>query len=172
MRAQIAPNQIGQHGQLQEWLEDEDDPKDKHRHVSHLWGLHPGARSPRAARPSSRDAAKQSLSLRGDGGTGWSQGVEDQLLGAPAWTATTPTRCSSEALSRKHLPEPLRRPPAVPDRRQLRRHRRHRRDAAAEPHRRDRTAPRPALRLADRARSPACAPAAASRWTWPGRTAS
>jgi alpha-L-fucosidase 2 len=42
MRARIAPNQIGQHGQLQEWLEDKDDPENKHRHVSHLWGLHPG----------------------------------------------------------------------------------------------------------------------------------
>jgi alpha-L-fucosidase 2 len=43
MRAKIAPNQIGKHGQLQEWLEDKDDPKNTHRHVSHLWGLHPGA---------------------------------------------------------------------------------------------------------------------------------
>src|SRR5262249_53982249 len=42
LRVRIAPNQIGRHGQLQEWLEDLDDPKDKHRHVSHLWGLHPG----------------------------------------------------------------------------------------------------------------------------------
>ena len=43
LRARIAPNHIGQYGQLQEWLEDRDDPKDEHRHVSHLWGLHPGA---------------------------------------------------------------------------------------------------------------------------------
>ena len=38
----IAPNQIGQHGQLQEWLEDKDDPKNTHRHVSHLWAVYPG----------------------------------------------------------------------------------------------------------------------------------
>ncbi|KKK56619.1 hypothetical protein LCGC14_3062710, partial [marine sediment metagenome] len=38
----IAPNQIGQYGQLQEWMEDKDDPENEHRHVSHLWGLHPG----------------------------------------------------------------------------------------------------------------------------------
>ena len=38
----IAPNLIGKHGQLQEWLEDVDNPKNHHRHVSHLWGLHPG----------------------------------------------------------------------------------------------------------------------------------
>ena len=42
VRARIAPNQIGQYGQLQEWLEDVDDPANKHRHVSHLWGVHPG----------------------------------------------------------------------------------------------------------------------------------
>jgi len=36
----IAPNQIGQYGQLQEWLQDVDDPENKHRHVSHLWGMH------------------------------------------------------------------------------------------------------------------------------------
>ena len=40
---QIAPNQVGQFGQLQEWLEDVDDPENKHRHVSHLWGMHPGS---------------------------------------------------------------------------------------------------------------------------------
>ena len=35
-------NQIGKHGQLQEWMEDKDDPKNQHRHVSHLWGVYPG----------------------------------------------------------------------------------------------------------------------------------
>src|SRR5690625_6119657 len=42
LRAQLPPMQIGQHGQLQEWLKDWDSPDDKHRHVSHLYGLHPG----------------------------------------------------------------------------------------------------------------------------------
>jgi len=41
MIAKIAPNQIGKHGQLQEWLEDKDDPENHHRHVSHLWGGSP-----------------------------------------------------------------------------------------------------------------------------------
>ena len=63
---------IGQHGQLQEWWQDWDDPDDKHRHVSHLFGLHPGRQiSPRTT-PELGSAAKRSLELRGDGGTGWS----------------------------------------------------------------------------------------------------
>lgn len=72
LRKQIAPNQIGKHGQLQEWLEDQDDPKNTHRHVSHLWALYPGDEiTPRT--PELFAAAKQSLVLRGDGGTGWSK---------------------------------------------------------------------------------------------------
>jgi len=71
-RARIAPNQIGQHGQLQEWLEDQDDPKNQHRHVSHLWGLHPGQEI-NPGTPDLYEAAKQSLLFRGDGGTGWSR---------------------------------------------------------------------------------------------------
>src|SRR5262249_42102151 len=44
----IAPNKIGKHGQLQEWLDDIDDPKNQHRHCSHLWGVFPGCEiSPR-----------------------------------------------------------------------------------------------------------------------------
>lgn len=67
----IAPNLIGQHGQLQEWLEDIDNPDNKHRHVSHLWGLHPGNEiNPNT--PELMDAAEQSLLFRGDDGTGWS----------------------------------------------------------------------------------------------------
>jgi alpha-L-fucosidase 2 len=73
LRSRIAPNQIGQHGQLQEWLEDRDDPKNKHRHVSHLWGLHPGNEITEET-PDLFDAARKSLEFRGDGGTGWSMG--------------------------------------------------------------------------------------------------
>lgn len=73
MRAQIAPNQIGRLGQLQEWLEDKDDPNEKHRHVSHLWGLHPGSEITQDT-PELFAAAKKSLQMRGDGGTGWSMG--------------------------------------------------------------------------------------------------
>jgi len=72
MRGRIAPNQIGQYGQLQEWLEDKDDPKNDHRHVSHLFGLHPGKEITRRGTPELFAAARKSLEFRGDGGTGWS----------------------------------------------------------------------------------------------------
>ena len=68
----IAPMQIGQHGQLQEWLEDKDSPNNHHRHVSHLWGLHPGRQITRYDTPELFEAAKQSLLFRGDEATGWS----------------------------------------------------------------------------------------------------
>ena len=72
LRGRIAPNQIGKYGQLQEWLEDKDDPNNKHRHVSHLFGLHPGKEITRRNTPNLFAAAKKSLEMRGDGGTGWS----------------------------------------------------------------------------------------------------
>ncbi|UFH52684.1 glycosyl hydrolase family 95 catalytic domain-containing protein [Spirosoma sp. KNUC1025] len=72
MYGQIAPNQIGKHGQLQEWLQDVDDPKDTHRHVSHLWGVHPGTDITWEETPDLMKAARQSLLERGDEGTGWS----------------------------------------------------------------------------------------------------
>jgi alpha-L-fucosidase 2 len=71
-RARIAPNKIGRLGQLQEWLEDRDDPTNEHRHVSHLWGLHPGREITQRATPALYAAARRSLVFRGDGGTGWS----------------------------------------------------------------------------------------------------
>jgi len=73
MRGQIAPNHIGKHGQLQEWLEDKDDPTNTHRHCSHLWGLFPGWEITPRETPDICAAAKQSLIFRGDGGTGWSK---------------------------------------------------------------------------------------------------
>ena len=72
LKGRIAPNQIGQYGQLQEWLEDKDNPKNKHRHVSHLFGLHPGKEITRRGTPKLFEAARKSLEFRGDGGTGWS----------------------------------------------------------------------------------------------------
>ena len=68
----IAPNRIGKYGQLQEWMEDKDDTSNKHRHVSHLWGVHPGSEITWDKTPELMKAARQSLLYRGDAGTGWS----------------------------------------------------------------------------------------------------
>jgi alpha-L-fucosidase 2 len=72
MLPEIAPNQIGRYGQLQEWIEDKDDPENKHRHVSHLWAVHPGNEINWKDCPDLMNAARQSLIFRGDEGTGWS----------------------------------------------------------------------------------------------------
>ena len=70
----LAPMQIGRAGQLQEWLDDWDleAPERQHRHVSHLYGLFPGNRITLPDTPDLYAAAKRSLELRGDVGTGWS----------------------------------------------------------------------------------------------------
>ena len=74
VRSRIAPNEIGRLGQLQEWQQDIDDPENKHRHVSHLFGLHPGVEITPFGTPDLFAAARKSLELRGDGATGWSMG--------------------------------------------------------------------------------------------------
>jgi alpha-L-fucosidase 2 len=79
MRKQIAPNQVGRHGQLQEWMEDSDDPQNQHRHVSHLWGVHPGPEITPYGTPDLFKAARQSLLYRGDAATGWSMGWKINL---------------------------------------------------------------------------------------------
>jgi alpha-L-fucosidase 2 len=73
-RDQLPPMQIGQHNQLQEWLYDWDDPKDTHRHVSHLYGLYPGNQISPLRTPELSEAAKNVLKYRGDPSTGWSMG--------------------------------------------------------------------------------------------------
>lgn len=70
----LAPMQVGRWGQLQEWMEDWDNPKDHHRHVSHLWGLYPGRQINLYSSPILHEAAKTSLIGRGDPSTGWSMG--------------------------------------------------------------------------------------------------
>jgi alpha-L-fucosidase 2 len=72
VREQLAPLKIGRYGQLQEWLEDWDDPDDHHRHASHLWGVYPGHSISPLKTPDLAAAAAKSLTFRGDGGTGWS----------------------------------------------------------------------------------------------------
>lgn len=71
---QLPPMQIGKHGQLQEWLDDLDDPNDKHRHISHLYGLFPSNQISPYRTPALYSAAKNTLIQRGDVSTGWSMG--------------------------------------------------------------------------------------------------
>ena len=68
----MPPLQLGKRGQLQEWIEDYDETEPHHRHVSHLWSLYPGHDISLSATPEFAAAAKKSLELREDGGTGWS----------------------------------------------------------------------------------------------------
>ncbi|MCK5000091.1 MAG: glycoside hydrolase family 95 protein [Anaerohalosphaera sp.] len=70
----LVPYKIGKHGQLQEWYEDIDNPKDQHRHLNHLFGLHPGSQINPVHTPKLAAAAKTTLTQRGDGATGWSMG--------------------------------------------------------------------------------------------------
>ncbi len=72
LRDSLLPPRIGRWGQLQEWETDRDDPNDQHRHVSHLFGLHPGRQFSLLETPRLAEAAKTSLQARGDASTGWS----------------------------------------------------------------------------------------------------
>jgi alpha-L-fucosidase 2 len=73
-RARLDPGvHVGSWGQLKEWKEDWDDRASDHRHVSHLFALHPGRQLSPYAEPGLTQAARVSLDARGDGGTGWSK---------------------------------------------------------------------------------------------------
>ena len=72
--AHLAPYKIGRYGQLMEWSRDIDDPEDEHRHVNHLFGLHPGHTLSPVMTPELAQAARVVLEHRGDGATGWSMG--------------------------------------------------------------------------------------------------
>ena len=74
IKGRLAPMKIGSWGQLQEWFEDWDDPKDNHRHVSHLWGMYPGRQITADGTPDLFKAVRTSLEARGDESTGWSMG--------------------------------------------------------------------------------------------------
>ena len=72
--ANLVPYKIGRYGQLLEWSTDIDNPKDEHRHVNHLFGLHPGHTISPVTTPKLSKAARTVLEHRGDGATGWSMG--------------------------------------------------------------------------------------------------
>jgi alpha-L-fucosidase 2 len=69
----LPPLQVGARGQLQEWIEDYPEAEPDHRHVSHLWALYPGQAISPMRSPALAAAARRSLELRGDAGTGWSK---------------------------------------------------------------------------------------------------
>ncbi len=77
--AHLAPMQIGKYNQLQEWLDDVDDPADQHRHVSHAYGLYPGNQISPYTHPLLFQAVKNTLLQRGDEATGWSIGWKINL---------------------------------------------------------------------------------------------
>ncbi len=70
----IAPYRIGRYGQLMEWSVDIANPQDDHRHVNHLFGLHPGRTISPVTTPVLAKASRVVLEHRGDGATGWSMG--------------------------------------------------------------------------------------------------
>ena len=72
--AKLPPMKVGQYGQLQEWIEDGDDPKDQHRHISHLYGLYPSDQITATRTPELFEGARTTLLQRGDMATGWSLG--------------------------------------------------------------------------------------------------
>jgi len=74
IRKRLPPMHVGKHGQLQEWLDDVDDPNDHHRHVSHLYGLFPSDQISAYRTPELFSAARTTLLHRGDVSTGWSMG--------------------------------------------------------------------------------------------------
>lgn len=78
-RARLAPMQIGKYSQLQEWMADWDKMEDKHRHVSHLYGLFPSNQISPYRTPELFEAARNSLIYRGDESTGWSMGWKVNL---------------------------------------------------------------------------------------------
>ena len=73
MKARLLGPNIGKWGQLQEWMVDRDDPKDRHRHLSHMIAVHPGRQISPLTTPKLAQAARVSMNARGDGETGWSK---------------------------------------------------------------------------------------------------
>ena len=102
VRDQLPPNQIGQHGQLQEWLTDIDKPNNNHRHMSPLWALYPG-NDITPADTNIFAAAKVLLQWRGDGSTGWSYAWRMPLW-ARVGDGDTAYRQLNSLFQRKTLP--------------------------------------------------------------------
>ena len=72
-KSHFPPMQVSEQGYLQEWLKDYKEVEPQHRHVSHLFGLYPGTMLTQSKTPELMDACRETLSRRGDEGTGWSR---------------------------------------------------------------------------------------------------
>ena len=152
----LPPYQIGRHGQLQEWLRGL--RRARARPPARLAPVRPAPgplRSRSRGTPELARAAR--VVARAPAGArrrrhGLEPGLDRQLLGAAGGRRPGARATCALLLARSHPAQPVRHPPAVPDRRQLRRHRRHRRDAAAEPRGRAGPAAGAAARLAGRQR--------------------
>lgn len=94
---------IGNWGQLQEWTRDLDDPKNGHRHISHLFALHPANNISPGQTPKLAEAARVSLNARGDGGTGWSKAWKINMW-ARLWDGNHAHKLLSEQLKHSTLP--------------------------------------------------------------------
>ncbi|MFI9574249.1 glycosyl hydrolase family 95 catalytic domain-containing protein [Microbispora rosea] len=71
-RDRLPPMKVGSRGNIQEWLYDWVETEQNHRHISHLYGLHPSNQITKRGTPTLYNAARRTLELRGDDGTGWS----------------------------------------------------------------------------------------------------
>ena len=187
-RARLRPLHIGAQGQLQEWATDWPGAEAEHRHFSHLVGLHPGREITAVREPGAVRRGAAVARAAGRRGHRVEPGLEGERLGAPARRRSRPPPAREPAASRgrdrrplqrgrRGLREPVRRPPALPDRRELRCHGGDRRDARAEPREAKSTCCPPCPAPGRPGRYAACAPAAASRWSssgpkacWPGRS--
>jgi len=72
-RNKLLGPKVGKWGQLQEWMEDIDDPEDDHRHINHMIGVYPGRQIHPSIEPKFAEAAKVGVIARGNGETGWSK---------------------------------------------------------------------------------------------------
>ena len=168
----LPPYQVGKHGQLQEWLKDFDEAEPGHRHISHLFALHPGRSITLRGTPELARAARVSLERRlanGGGGTGWSR----------AWIVNHFARLGDGEKAHEHLRRCSRSPPCRTCSTTTRRSRSTATSAAPPASRRcccratraSWTCCRPSRAPGPTAASAAFARAAASRWTSPGKAA-
>ena len=112
-RDKLLGPQIGKWGQLQEWMQDVDDPKNGHRHISHMLAVYPGRQIHPTTTPQLTEAAKVSTVARGNGKSGWSKVFRACVYGQACLRDALP---DSQDTS---LPQSMGDPPAISDRRQF-----------------------------------------------------